>query len=88
MNTATIHIRTDKQLKKKTDTIFKDLGLNTSTAVNIFLRAVANNNGIPFELKTKVPNQETVKAMKDLKTRVDCKSYDSVDEFMTSLSKE
>lgn len=47
----TINIKVDDEVKNKSEQIFKELGLSTSSAINIFLKKVINCNGIPFELK-------------------------------------
>lgn len=47
----TINIKVDDDVKIKSEQIFKELGLSTSSAINIFLKKVINCNGIPFELK-------------------------------------
>ena len=47
----TINIKVDDDVKVKSEQIFKELGLSTSSAINIFLKKVINCNGIPFELK-------------------------------------
>ncbi|MFR4987040.1 MAG: type II toxin-antitoxin system RelB/DinJ family antitoxin [Lachnospirales bacterium] len=47
----TINIKVDDDTKIKSEKIFKELGLSTSSAINIFLKKVINCNGIPFELK-------------------------------------
>lgn len=52
-------------LKKEAETILKDLGLNMSTAINIFLRQVIKKKSIPFSLDSKIPNIETAKAIKE-----------------------
>jgi len=48
-----ITVNVDKETKEKANKIFNDLGLNMSTAINIYLRAVIKNNGIPFEITNK-----------------------------------
>lgn len=47
----TINVKVDDDIKMKSEQIFKELGLSTSSAINIFLKKVINCNGIPFELK-------------------------------------
>ena len=47
----TINVKVDVDIKIKSEQIFKELGLSTSSAINIFLKKVINCNGIPFELK-------------------------------------
>jgi len=50
-NTMNLNVRVDGDIKRRADTIFAELGLNTSAAVNIFLRHCVRHAGIPFELK-------------------------------------
>ena len=49
--TMNLNVRVDGDIKRRADNIFAELGLNTSAAVNIFLRHCVRNAGIPFELK-------------------------------------
>ena len=44
----TIQVRVDDQLKESADILFSSLGLDTSTAIRIFLVASMNAGGIPF----------------------------------------
>ena len=51
MSTATttnLNIRTDKDVKERAEAIFSELGLNMTSAVNMFLRTTIRENGIPF----------------------------------------
>lgn len=50
MPQTNINIRMDEDLKKNFDEICTELGLNMTTAVNVFARAVVRKHGIPFEL--------------------------------------
>ena len=59
MATTNLNIRTDKAIKDQAEEIFNELGLNMTTAVNIFLRTAIREHGIPFELKLEVPNDTT-----------------------------
>ncbi len=47
----TIQIRVDDSLKNAADALFNSLGLDTSTAVRIFLNIAIETGGIPFEVK-------------------------------------
>ena len=60
---ATVTARVDENVKKEAETLFKKMGLNMSTAMNLFLKKCILEQGIPFELK--VPNGETLKAMQE-----------------------
>ena len=48
---ATFQLRLDDTLKQKADSLFSSLGLDTSTAIRIFLSAAVENNGIPFQVR-------------------------------------
>ena len=63
MTTTNINIRTDRELKTKAQVILNDLGLDMSTAINIFLKQVVYQETIPFKIgkpvKTKVKKPRT-----------------------------
>lgn len=65
MEKTNLNIRTDKEVKERAEEIFSELGLNMTTAVNIFLRTTVRENGIPFELKLDVPNEVNAKAIEE-----------------------
>jgi DNA-damage-inducible protein J len=53
---ATIQIRVDDRTKMLADSLFSSLGLDTSTAVRMFIAAAVDRRGIPFEVrKTRQP---------------------------------
>jgi len=52
MSTANINIRTDSETKARAQHIFSTLGLDMSTAINIFLRQTVRMNDMPFVLTT------------------------------------
>lgn len=45
-----ISLRVDEEVKRNAEKTFNDIGLSMSTAINIFLKKVARENRIPFEL--------------------------------------
>lgn len=48
--TINVNIRMDEELKKQAEKLFADLGLNMTTAINVFVRQSVNYGGIPFEI--------------------------------------
>ncbi len=48
----TTTMRIDPKLKEQANEVFDDLGLNMSTAVNMFLKAVVREQGMPLNLHT------------------------------------
>ncbi len=59
MAATNINVRVDAILKQEAEALFNDLGLNMSSAMNLFLRSAMMHNGIPFEIKRQIPNEET-----------------------------
>lgn len=51
LKNSTIQIRVDEDLKKKADLLFSDLGIDTASAIRLFLTQAVMRNGIPFEIK-------------------------------------
>ncbi|ETT58543.1 RelB/DinJ family addiction module antitoxin [Paenibacillus sp. FSL R7-277] len=52
MAQTNINIRIDEDLKKEAELLFSDLGLNMTTAINIFVRQSLRQGGIPFKITT------------------------------------
>ena len=65
MGTTNLNIRTDKEIKEQAEVIFSELGLNMTTAINMFLRTAIRENGIPFSLKLDIPNDLTRSAIEE-----------------------
>ena len=63
-------ISVDADIKMKAQELFADFGLDLSTAVNIFLCQAVRENAIPFAIRRKVPNEETVAAMMEAEEMV------------------
>ncbi len=88
--TTNLNVRTEKVVKEKAEAIFNELGLNMTTAINIFLRTTIRENGIPFDLKLSEPNEVTKAAIEEgrkISRDKTIAGYTSVDELMEVLDK-
>ncbi len=86
-NTTNLNIRVDEDLKREAEAIYAELGLNMSTAMNIFLRYSVRYGGIPFELRIDKPNMDTLAAIDDVNNdRNMSKAFDSVSEMLEDLN--
>ena len=88
MATTNLNIRTDKAIKDQAEEIFNELGLNMTTAINVFLRATIREHGIPFELKLDVPNETTAAAIEEgrkMMSNPSAPRYSSMDALKTAL---
>ena len=61
--TSNISIRMDSDLKAAAEALYEELGMNLSTAFNIFVRQSLRERGIPFKITEGTPSKETVSAM-------------------------
>lgn len=85
---ALIQVRVDDSLKKDADALFSDLGLDTPTAIRIFLKQAIKRNGLPFDVTQPVPNAETIAAMEEadrISHDPNVKGYTDVDEMIKEL---
>lgn len=88
MTTSTISVRTDSQVKGQAEELFAELGLNLSTAVNLFLRQSIRERRIPFEVTANVPNRETVAAIEEGRRLLEddgAETYNSAAEMRQAL---
>jgi DNA-damage-inducible protein J len=83
---ATIQLRVEDNLKAEADSLFSSLGLDTSTAIRMFMTAAVEYDGIPFSVRRKRPNTELREAMEDARLgRNLIGPFDTVDDMMKSL---
>ena len=68
---ATITIRTDKKVKDQAQKLLADLGMDQSTAMNVFLRQTIIYQGLPFAIRKEEPNKETWEAIEETYERPD-----------------
>ena len=77
--TAMAHARLTPEIKKKAETILKELGISISAAYEMFYRQIIAHQGIPFEFR--IPNEDTIQAMKDAR-KGKGKRYDNVKDML------
>ena len=89
MATVNMSIRMDTELKKQADAMLSDMGLNMTTAMNMFLRQVVRQGRIPFEIATDILDAETIAAIKEmddmLSGKIPAKRYSNTKELFEDL---
>lgn len=86
--TTNISIRMDADLKAQADALFSELGMNLSTAFNIFVRQSLREGRIPFEISLDRPDRETVAALREAERIArdpSVKGYTDLDELFADL---
>lgn len=87
-STTNICIRMDADLKAQADVLFAELGMNLSTAFNIFVRQSLREGRIPFDISLNQPNRDTVAAMleaEQIARDPSVKGYTDLDELFADL---
>ena len=88
MATTNLNIRTDKEIKEQAEAVFAELGLNMTTAVNIFLRTTVRERGIPFALQLDRPDERTRGAIEEgrqIASDPRIKAYGTMEELKNAL---
>ena len=88
-NSTNLNIRVDSNLKKDAEDLFKRLGLNMSSAINVYLTQSVKQRAIPFEICENKPNKKLLKALKEVekmeKHPEKYKTYHNINELMKDL---
>lgn len=92
MATSNINIRIDSEVKAEAQSLFSQLGMDLSTAVNIFIRQAIDFGGIPFTIQKTKYNAEAEAAFQEARDiisgKVPAKKYNSARELFDELDKE
>lgn len=81
--TVNLNIRTNKALKDSVESILHDLGLTHSTVINLLYRQISLRKEIPFSIQ--IPNKETQKAILELESGKNVKSFKNSKELFDDL---
>ena len=88
MATTPTQIRVDSEIKKEASTIFSALGLDMSSAVNLFLHQCVLHGGLPFSVEIPQYNKKTLEAMaeaKNISADPNVKGYSTMEELKEAL---
>ncbi len=83
---ATFQMTLDDDLKETADRLFKNLGLDTETAIRIFLKACIARDGIPFAVKHYKMPDDLEEAIRDVRTGKNLYGpFDTAEEAVASM---
>lgn len=88
--TTTFSVRMDKNVKAESEALFQNLGMNLTTAINVFLRQAIRTGGFPFEIRNTEPNRETLLALIEAEKLLrdpKAKRYMDVEEALEELKR-
>lgn len=83
MKTETVRARIEPKLKEDVERVLSELGLSFSEAIELFLRQVKLNHGIPFDIR--IPNPVTLKTFEDTDQGKNLNHYKTSDDMFNKL---
>ena len=90
MASTNFSVRMDSEIKKQCEALYGELGMNLTTAINVFLRQSIRVGGFPFEVRLDQPNKETIAAMLEAERIAkdpSVKHYSDVEEALRELKR-
>ena len=88
MATTPTQIRIDSNIKREATALFSNLGLDMSSAVNLFLHQCVLRGGLPFAVEVPQYSDKTLDAMAEarkISRDPDIKGYNSMEELKAAL---
>ncbi len=89
MATVPTQVRIDENLKKQATDLFSQLGMDMSSAMNIFLKQCVLRGGLPFKIEIPQYKPEVIEAMEEAKKiskDSDVKGYTDMDKMFEELN--
>lgn len=90
MASTNFSVRMDSDIKKQCEELYGELGMNLTTAINVFLRQSLRVGGFPFAVRLEQPNKETIAAMLEAEKIAhdpSVKYYTDVEEALRELKR-
>ena len=87
--TTNFSVRMDSDIKKQCEAMYGELGINLTTAINVFLRQSLRVGGFPFDVRMEQPNKETMAAMLEAERIArdsSVKRYTDVEEALRAVT--
>ena len=87
MESLTLNVRVDANDKKNFEQFCSNVGMNVSTAVNMFIKAVLREQKLPFEIKTKDFDETIYEKLKEAEIEMNSTSKrHTMDEVISSMN--
>ena len=85
MSKTSMSIRLDSEVKEQAQQVFNNLGMDMTTAINIFLRQAIQYQGLPSDVRLD-ENRKLLEVLTDLnQNRNMSQSFESVSDLMEDL---
>ena len=77
--TETNRARIEQELKHNPEAVLTALGLSVTEALTLFYKQISLQHGLLFNVK--IPNDVTIKNLKQVRSREDLTEYSSLDDL-------
>ena len=78
---STFSIRMDPEVKRQLDTFCAEVGMTSSTAINMFARAVIRDQKLPFEVAVPfITEEELLRRASDFKANRNISTHELIEE--------
>ena len=83
-----VNVCVERDVKERSEALYSELGIDLTTAINVFLRQSLRAGGFPFDVRIDTPNQETIAALMEAEhilSDPSVKRYTDVEEALEAL---
>ena len=83
-----VNVCVERDVKERSEALYSELGIDLTTAINVFLRQSLRVGGFPFDVRIDTPNQETIAALMEAEhilSDPSVKRYTDVEEALEAL---
>ena len=88
MQSLTLNVRVDAEDKKCFEQFCNSVGMNVSTAINMFIKAVLREQKLPFEVKSNAFEETVYNKLKEAELEMkNTKNRYTMDEIINSMNK-
>ena len=88
MEQSILSVRVNSNDKKSFESFCLSTGMNVSTAINMFIKAVLREQRLPFEIKTTISDEEIYSKLKEAEEQLaSSKKRYTQDEILKSIRK-
>ena len=87
-STTSVTIDVNQEIQRKAQEIFLNLGMDMTSAINVFLRQAVYCNGFPFDVRLNMPNAVTLAALDEGDRMIfdpSAKAFDNLDDLFEDL---
>jgi len=90
VKTSNYNVRLNPEIKAEAEKTFAAFGMNLSEAINIFLHKSIMEHGLPFDVRTRVPNAETIALIESIEHGTErlYGPFSSIEEMNSALDAE